>query len=75
MRAAAAEYWPFATQKNLQEKILDRVESIQPTSFVETIEDPAYRAHVLSQRSILARQAMDDLKKTEKIVSVWSEIG
>lgn len=75
MRAAAAEYWPYATQKTLHEQVLDRVEKVQPLDFVESIQDDTYKSHVYSQRAILAEQAREELKKTQKVVSVWAEIG
>jgi hypothetical protein len=75
MRAAAADYWPVATQKTLQEKVSDYVEDIQPTDFVESIEDPGYRAHVLTQRQILAAQAKAKLEEVSRVVSDWADIG
>jgi hypothetical protein len=75
MRAAAADYFPIATRKSLHERVHDYVEAKQPTEFVETIEDPTYRAHVLSQRSILAAQARRKLQEAEEIVSDWAQIG
>lgn len=75
MRAAAAEYWPVSTEKTLNEKVLDVIEKVQPMDFVQSIGDPGYRAHVMSQRTILAAQAREKLQEVERIVSDWAEIG
>jgi hypothetical protein len=75
MRAAAAEYWPVSTQKTLNERILDTVEAVQPMDFVQGIEDPSYKAHVLTQRAILADQARRKLEEADTVTSDWNGIG
>lgn len=75
MRAAAAEYWPTSTQKTLNEKVLDVIEQSQPMDFVQAIDDSNYKAHVMSQRHILAAQAREKLQEVEKVLSDWAEIG
>lgn len=75
IRAAAALYWPIATQKTIGEKVRDAVEAVQPLSFVESIEDPAYRSHVLTQRQILAEQARAKLKEVDEVIADWVQIG
>lgn len=75
MRAAAADYWPVATQKTLHEKVADAVEEVQPKDFIDSITDPSYKAHVLSQRQILAEQARARLKEVDTILADWTQIG
>ena len=75
MRAAAADYWPFATLKTVGEQVAEAVEAVQPIGFVESIKDPAYKAHVLTQRQLLAEQARAKLREVDAIVSDWVGIG
>lgn len=75
MRAAAADYWPIATQKSMAEQVFEAVEAIQPTEFVESIADPEYRAHVRTQRQLLAAQAREKLKEVDTLVADWVSIG
>jgi hypothetical protein len=75
MRAAAADYWPTSTDKSIAEKVTDRVEKIQPTAFVESVEDPEYRAHLYAQRSILAEQARRKLEEVDTVLADWCSIG
>ena len=75
IRAGAALYFPIAAHKSLKEKVQDEVEKVQPHSFLETIEDPSYKAHVLTQRMILAEEARRKLKDTTTIKPAWGDIG
>lgn len=75
MRAAAFDYWPYATEKSLNEKVLDKVEEIQPKNYLDSIEDPSYKAHIWSQRVILAEEARKKLQETDKLLADWVNIG
>lgn len=75
VRSVAALYWPIATQKTLSEKVHDAVEAVQPRSFLESIDDPGYKAHVLTQRQILAEQAREKLKQVDEVLADWVSIG
>lgn len=76
MRAAAAQYWPHVTQKSMEERVVEAVERKQPLAFVESVEDPVYRAHLLSQRGLLAEMEREKLQQQHgTAVSDWSGIG
>lgn len=74
IRSAAAMYWPLAAKKTLDERVHDAVEAVQSTDFVESIEDQSYKAHVLTQRAVLAAQAREKLKEVDALVADWALI-
>ena len=78
LRMVTHSFHTIARPMSVQEQVQQELQRVQPEKFIEEVKaspDDQYKAHILSQRDIIADEVKRKIKAQAKPAPSWRKIG